>query len=154
MKYFVTFFGVGLSPKAPGTMGTLAAIPLVWLLTLMGPLAYMALTLILTLVAIVAIDRYEQMTGQHDRKEIVIDEVIGYLVTMTWLPQTWQAYAAGFVLFRILDIWKPLFIGRLDKKTKGGFGVVVDDLAAGIVASIILQVVYNQTTWLGQSLLQ
>ena len=153
MKWFVTFFGVGNSKWAPGTMGTLAAIPLVYLVQWVGPFVYMAFTLALTIVSVFIVEKYENSVTGHDRKEIVIDEVIGYLITMTWMPQTWQAYVMGFVLFRIFDIWKPLFIGQLDKRVKGGLGVVVDDVAAGVVASIIMQLIYVYTPIFGERLI-
>ena len=92
---------------------------------------------------------YEKQTGLHDSKEVVIDEVVGFLVAMTWLPLTWQAFLAAFILFRIFDIWKPLFIGQLDRKVTGGFGVVMDDVAAGLVTNVILQWVFHRTNWLG-----
>lgn len=157
MKLFLvklaTLFGVGLVPKAPGTFGTLAAIPLVWGLSLAGPLVYMAVTILLLPVAVLACEFYEQSKGGHDHKEIVIDEVLGFLITMVWMPMTWQAIVIGFVLFRVLDITKPLFIGYLDKKVQGGLGVVLDDVAAGLVASLIMQVLYTQTNWLGSQIL-
>lgn len=144
-----TLFGVGRFPKAPGTVGTLATIPIFILLTMAGPLAYMAAILLLLPVGIAACHIYEQEVGGHDHKEVVIDEVLGFLITMVWLPLTWQAILIGFILFRVLDITKPLFIGYLDRKVQGGLGVMVDDVAAGIVASLILQLLYTKTNWLG-----
>lgn len=148
-----TLFGVGRFPKGPGTMGTLAAIPLVVVLWKLGPLFYMGAVILLLLVGILACEFYEQDKGGHDHKEIVIDEVLGFLITMVWLPMTWQAIVIGFALFRLLDITKPLFIGYLDKKVQGGLGVMVDDVAAGIIASLIMQVLYTQTNWLGSQVL-
>lgn len=148
-KLFVTFFGVGLIKKAPGTWGTLATIPLVLVLSAAGPIVYMSVTVLLIAVAILACEIYEKRKGGHDHPEIVIDEVVGFLVAMTWLPMTWQALVLGFALFRVLDIWKPLPIGYLDRKVQGGLGVVIDDVAAGIIASLILQYVYTHTNWLG-----
>ncbi len=147
-----TFFGVGLIPKAPGTWGTLATIPLVVGLSMLGPFIYMAAVILIMLLGIVAADIYQRRAGGHDRQDIVIDEVIGFLITMTWLPITWQSLALGFVLFRLLDITKPFPIGYLDKKVQGGLGVVVDDMAAGIIASLILQYLYTHTNWLGVQL--
>lgn len=147
-----TFFGSGLSPKASGTVGTLAALPLVWLVSLAGPLFYMAFIIFLFPVGLWAAEMYEQSSGSHDSGEIVIDEVLGMLITMTWIPMTWQAIVLGFVLFRVLDILKPFPIGLIDKKVQGGLGVIADDVVAGIVANIALQVVYSQTTWLGVAL--
>ena len=153
LKKVATFFGVGLSPKAPGTVATVATIPLVVLLSWAGPLVYMAAIVVLLPVGILAAEIYEQDKGGHDHSEIVIDEVVGFLITMVWLPMTWQAILIGFVLFRLLDITKPLFIGYLDKKIQGGLGVMIDDIAAGIVASLIMQVLYTRTNWLGSQIL-
>lgn len=144
-----TFLGVGKSPKAPGTMGTLATIPLAALLIWAGPAYMMGFILLFTPVAVWAADRYSTALGADDPQEIVIDEVLGFLITMTWLPMTWQAFLAGFLLFRLLDIMKPFPIGYLDKKLSGGFGVMADDIAAGILANIVLQMLYSKTTWLG-----
>jgi len=72
---------------------------------------------------------------------------------MTWLPMTWQSMLFGFVLFRVLDILKPFPIGFIDKKVQGGLGVIADDVVAGLIANIALQVVYSQTNWLGARLI-
>lgn len=144
-----TFFGAGKLPKSPGTWGTLATIPLWYLLAQLHALPYMIVVLLLCVAAILIAQAYENMMGTHDSKEIVIDEVVGFLITMTWLPLTWQSLLAGFVLFRIVDIVKPPPIRQLDQKVKGGMGVVIDDIAAGIVCNIILQLIYTQTNWLG-----
>lgn len=149
LKHLATLFGVGRFPKGPGTAGTLATIPLVILLSHLGPVIYMAAVALLLPVGIMACEFYEQDNGGHDQKEIVIDEVLGFLITMVWLPMTWQAIVIGFVLFRVLDITKPLFIGLIDKKIQGGLGVMLDDVAAGVIASIVMQVLYTQTNWLG-----
>jgi phosphatidylglycerophosphatase A len=134
-----TFFGAGLSPKMPGTVGTLAAIPLWYLFYLTGPIPYMVLTFLFVIFAIFISEDYEKDLPTHDRPEIVIDEVAGFLITMTWMSPSLKYIMLGFVLFRILDIWKPQPIRTLNDKVKGGFGVVIDDVAAGIVANIILQ---------------
>lgn len=144
-----TFFGVGRLPKGPGTWGTLATIPLAVLLGWWGPLWHMLVVLLLLPLSIVSAEAYEKQASRHDAKEIVIDEVVGYLIAVTWLPFTWQSFAAGFVVFRILDILKPFPISVLDQKVKGGLGVVVDDVAAGLITNVILQVVVTQTMWLG-----
>lgn len=149
LKNLATFFGVGFFPKGPGTAGTLAAIPLVLLLSWAGPLVYMGFALLLLPLAIIAAQVYEDDKGGHDHKEIVIDEVLGFMIAMTWLPMTWKAMLAGFLLFRVLDIFKPFPIGYLDRKIPGGLGVVLDDVVAGIIASLILQYIYQHTSWLG-----
>jgi phosphatidylglycerophosphatase A len=116
----------------------------------------MAAVLLLIPLAIIAAAAYEQdhlhadSADGHDRSEIVIDEVVGFLITMVWLPMTWQSLLLGFLLFRFFDILKPFPIGYLDRKVPGGLGVVVDDIAAGIFASLILQAVYSYTSILGQ----
>jgi len=146
---FATFFYAGCSPKAPGTVGTLATIPLWYLLAQLSILPYMVIVFILSIVGILVAQAYEGMVQKHDSKEIVIDEVVGFLITMTWLPLTWQSVVFGFILFRFFDIVKPPPIRQLDKKIGGGVGVMVDDIAAGIICNIILQIVYAQTSWLG-----
>ncbi|WP_253715842.1 phosphatidylglycerophosphatase A family protein [Bdellovibrio bacteriovorus] len=152
LKQLATLFGVGRIKKAPGTWGTLATIPLVIGLNHLGPFYYMSAVALLLVVGTLACHIYEQDHEGHDHKEIVIDEVLGFLITMVWLPMTWQAILIGFVLFRVLDIGKPLFIGYLDKKVQGGLGVMLDDVAAGLVASLIMQVLYTQTNWLGSQI--
>lgn len=153
VRYIVTFFGVGYMKPAPGTWGTLATLPLALALNWLGPWWMMGAVAIITPLGIIAAENYQNQTGEHDRSEIVIDEVIGFLIAMTWLPITWQACVLGFFLFRLLDIWKPFPIGYLDRKIPGGVGVVADDIVAGIVTNIVLQLLYNQTNWLGAQIL-
>jgi len=153
-EILATWFYLGKSPKAPGTVGTLGAIPLVFLLTSLDPLIHMLAAVLLVLLAIFVASAHEAKIGVHDSGEIVIDEVVGFVIAMIWLPSTWQAYVLAFLLFRALDILKPFPIGLLDKKVQGGMGVVVDDLAAGILTNIVLQVIYTKTTWLGEMYLQ
>jgi phosphatidylglycerophosphatase A len=144
-----TFFNIGKFPKAPGTVATLATIPLWWALWHAGPIIYMIVTLILFPIGIMAAQAYEAQSATHDAKEIVIDEVVGFLITMTWLPMTWQSVVLGFVIFRFLDIVKPPPIRQFDRKVPGGLGVMLDDVAAGIIGSILMQLIYTQTNWLG-----
>ena len=106
-------------------------------------------TLLLVLFAVVIAQLHENFKGEHDSKEIVIDEIVGYLIAMTWLPLNWISLGLAFVLFRFFDILKPWPIREIDQRVGGGLGVVVDDVAAGIAASLILQVIYVQTNWLG-----
>lgn len=144
-----TLFGIGKLSKAPGTLATLATIPIWYVLAQAGPIIYMAIVFILFPVGVWASQVYENQSDSHDSKEIVIDEVVGFLITMTWMPFTWQSVLFGFLLFRFFDIVKPPPIRQLDKKIPGGFGVMVDDVAAGIISSILMQLIYNQTNWLG-----
>lgn len=144
-----TFFNIGKVPKAPGTLATVATIPLWWALSQAGPIIYMVVTILLVPLGIMAAQAYEAQSDVHDSKEIVIDEVVGFLITMVWLPMTWQSLVLGFIIFRFLDIVKPPPIRQLDKHVKGGVGVMIDDIAAGLVGSLILQLIYTQTSWLG-----
>lgn len=156
MHLIATFFYVGHSKWAPGTVATAVTLPLAWLLLSWGPFYSMVFTILLLPLSIVAAQVYETDFAQdgHDSSKIVIDEVIGFLVTMTWMPLTWQAFLAGFLLFRLLDIVKPFPISLLDRKIPGGVGVVVDDVAAGLIANIVLQILLTQTSWLGTQIIQ
>lgn len=144
-----TLFGVGRIPKAPGTWGSLATLPLCYLLLMAGPFVYMIATLVIIIIAIVAAEHFERQSQSHDSKEIVIDEVVGMLVTMTWLPSTWNSFLIAFCVFRFFDVLKPFPISYFDRKVPGGFGVVADDLVAGILGNIVLQLVLHNTAWLG-----
>jgi phosphatidylglycerophosphatase A len=123
---------------APGTVGTLGAIPLWLALARLPPAAYAVATLALLAVGIVAAGRAGRYWGVADASPIVIDEVVGYLVTMFLAPVSWQAAAAGFVLFRVFDVVKPWPASAFDR-VKSGFGVVMDDVAAGVWAWLVLR---------------
>lgn len=131
----------------------MATLPVAFALMWAGPLYHMLAVLLLFPVALMAAQTYEHVHGVHDAKAIVIDEVLGFLITMTWLPLTWQSFVLGLVLFRILDIWKPFPISALDHKVKGGLGVILDDIAAGFVANMALQWLAVNTEWLGYRVL-
>lgn len=147
--FIATCGGVGYAPKAPGTFGTLIAVPFAVALAFLPPVLAMAIIIGITMMGIQACEKFCAVSGEHDRQEIVIDEFAGYLIAVNMLPFTWQSFFAAFILFRFLDITKPLFIGRLDRNVKGGVGVMVDDLAAGLVANVLLQFAFYQTDWLG-----
>ena len=139
--HFLAFgFGAGLSPKAPGTMGTLVAVPLFLLLAYLPVYAYLALITAAFLVGIYLCGRTASDLGVHDHGGIVWDEFVGYWITMILVPVTWYWVLAGFVLFRVFDILKPFPIGWLDKKVGGGLGIMIDDVLAGVYALICLQV--------------
>jgi phosphatidylglycerophosphatase A len=123
----------GYAPVAPGTFGTLGAIPLYLALSRLGPGAYLAFTLAFSALAAYAAERAGRYWGLADASPIVIDEVAGYLLTMALVPFSWPAALAGFVLFRIFDVLKPWPASALDR-VKNGFGVVMDDLAAAVWA--------------------
>lgn len=143
IEIFATGFYLGKIPKAPGTFGTLVGIPLFLLFSYFGDMAYILLTAVSVMGAIVVADLYESQIGGHDKPEIVIDEIVGYLITMALLPVKIEWIILGFILFRFFDILKPYPISYLNDRAKGGFGVVVDDVAAGIAASILLQILYQ-----------
>lgn len=136
-----TFFYVGRIPLAPGTWGTVAAIPLYYLISISGIpyYFYILLTLIFILVSVWAAGVTEKVYRMTDPGFIVADEVCGYLVTMILVPPTVKNIILGFVLFRIFDIIKPP-PSRQMERLQGGWGVVMDDVLAGVYACIILHV--------------
>lgn len=134
-------FGSGCAPKAPGTMGTLVGVLFYLPLQMLAWPYYLAVLLLLCLAGIWLCGRTASVLGVHDHPAIVWDEIVGYLLTMVAAPSGWGWIALGFVLFRIFDIWKPWPIGLLDKELKGGFGVMADDLLAGIFSLTIMQTI-------------
>jgi phosphatidylglycerophosphatase A len=126
-----TWFGCGRVPLAPGTAGTLGAIPLFLLLRPGGPLLVLLVAAALAVIGIWAAGEVVVSTGQGDPQIVVIDEVVGVLVTLAASGPSWTNVVAGFVLFRIFDQWKPWPARKLES-LHGGFGVVMDDVAAGI----------------------
>lgn len=131
-------FGSGLSPKAPGTMGTLAAIPL-WLLLAQLPLAsYLMVVLVSAIIGVYICGAAAKTLGVHDHGGIVWDEFVGFWIAMAALPVTWTSVILGFVLFRLFDILKPWPISWLDKKVSGGFGIMIDDVIAGLAAAGVI----------------
>ena len=131
-------FGSGLAPRAPGTAGTLVAIPLYLLLQPLALHIYLPLVAILFLVGIPICAHTARRLGVHDHPGIVWDEIVGYLVTMALAPSGWLWVGLGFVLFRLFDILKPWPIQWFDSRVGGGFGIMVDDLLAGIAAAAVL----------------
>ena len=126
-----TFFGVGFIPFAPGTWGALAALPLAWLIRSgLGDAIFLALTVLFFFIGAWASNCFIDNVGRDDPGAIVIDEVVGQWMTLLWFPNDITFYIIGFFLFRIFDIFKPWPIILLDKKIKGGFGVMLDDIAA------------------------
>lgn len=133
-----TALGAGFSPYAPGTCGTLAAVPLAYGLMGLGRAWLAGGTALLTLGGIWAAGRFCEATGCHDNQRIVIDEVAGYLLSLALVPRSAINLLAAFGLFRLLDIWKPWPIRVIDRRVGGGLGVMADDLAAGALAAVIL----------------
>lgn len=133
-KGIATAGGAGYSPVAPGTCGTLVTVPLAWALSALPLWQYAVVVLAVIGIGIWAAGRADAAWGTHDSGRIVIDEVAGYLVTVALVDRAqWVPLAVGFVVFRALDILKPPPIRWLDQNLPGGFGVVIDDVAAGVL---------------------
>lgn len=147
---FLTFFYCGLSPKAPGTAGTIGGALVGWIiLQTFSTQTLFLLTILITIIAIKEIDTYEKLTNSHDDKSIVIDEVAGVWLAFTLSSNTLTQMLLSFLFFRVFDIWKPSLIGKIDLHVKGGLGVMGDDLLAGIVAGICSAGVYGFLLKLG-----
>ena len=142
-----TWWGVGFCPLAPGTVGTLAAIPLFLILSLLPLWLYLLCVLGIALLACWAAGRAEAIFGDQDHRAIVIDEVVGFLVVMIALPPTWPFLLAGFVLFRAFDIIKPPPIRFLERTVQGGYGVVLDDVLAALYAHLVLRIFFSLITF-------
>jgi len=139
--HFVSLgFGSGLSPWAPGTAGTLVAIPLYAALSLLPLWVYIGVTLMVIVLGIYTCGRTAEALHVHDAGVIVWDEVAGFLVTMTLTPFSWQGVVAGFLLFRLFDIVKPWPIRAIDQRVPGGAGIMLDDVLAGIYSLLVLYV--------------
>ena len=151
-KLFLTFGGAGLSPKAPGTVGTLASLPIgLAILYYLGMQTLFMATLAITIIGIFEINKYENVSGTHDQQHIVIDEAAGMwlslmiahstAITMTYPYAEVLAIIFSFAAFRLFDIWKPSTIGWIDRELKGGMGVMLDDVLAGIAGGLLSVVI-------------
>jgi phosphatidylglycerophosphatase A len=136
-----TGFGVGYSPIAPGTLGTLLAIPVYYFLSTISSPIYEITLIGFFFLSVWISENAEIFFGKKDDQRIVIDEMMGFLITMLWVPKTVHFIIIGFFLFRFFDILKPFPIRRLEKGLKGGYGVVLDDVIAGVYANIILYLI-------------
>jgi phosphatidylglycerophosphatase A len=149
--HFLAFgLGSGLSPVAPGTTGTMAAIPLAWLMAeyLSLPL-YLAVTLVAMVVGFWICGRSSEMLGVHDHRGIVWDEFVGYFITMIAVPQTWYWVLLGFLLFRFFDIFKPWPAKQFDASLHNGVGIMIDDVIAGLYALACMHLcIYGYNHWL------
>ena len=138
MRRFViiaaTWFGTGFSPFASGTVGTLGAIPFYLMLAMLPLPLYLLTAVAFTMFACWVAEQAGPIWGEHDSGKIVIDEVAGFLVTMIAIPPGWLSVTVGFLMFRLFDILKPQPARWFDRSLKNGYGVVLDDIAAGIYA--------------------
>lgn len=151
-KLFLTFFGSGLAPKAPGTVGTIASLPVgLAVLYYLGMESLFMLTFAVTIIAIFEINKYEKLTGEHDQKEIVIDEAVGMwlalmiahstAITLSYAYVEVLAVVLSFGAFRFFDIAKPSTIGWIDREVSGGKGVMGDDILAGIAGGLLTSLI-------------
>ena len=137
--FFATGFGTGYIPKAPGSFGTAAGILIYWyLLSGLPPLLYSAVTLILVIAGIFISTEAEKLFFRKDDQRIVIDEIAGIIISLIFLPVNAYLAIAGYVIFRILDIYKLPFIKKL-QALPSGIGIMFDDITSGIITNVILQ---------------
>jgi phosphatidylglycerophosphatase A len=138
--YFIAFgLGSGAVPFAPGTFGTLMAIPFYLLLQPLPIIAYLVFVIGFIAFSSWISDRVSREIQVHDHPGMCIDEFTGFFVTMVHAPLGWQWVVLGFLLFRLFDIWKPWPISVIDEKVQGGFGMVLDDIVAGLFAMVVIQ---------------
>ncbi|WP_439107111.1 phosphatidylglycerophosphatase A family protein [Congregibacter sp.] len=131
-------FGSGLAPKAPGTVGTLAALPLYWLMASQPLWIYSLIVIAAALLGIWICDRASAALKVHDHPGIVWDEFVGVWIALWAVPAEPLWIVAGFLVFRVFDIVKPWPIGWLDQHARGGFGIMIDDIVAGVLACLTL----------------
>lgn len=142
--HFLAFgFGSGLAPFAPGTVGTLAAVPLYLMLEQLSLPLYLLMVAVAFFVGVWICGVSGRELGVHDHGGIVWDEFVGFWITMAAAPSGWGWIVVGFLLFRLFDIWKPWPIRWADRRVSGGLGVMLDDLIAGIYAALFLQLSAN-----------
>jgi len=136
-----TWGGVGFLPLMPGTWGALAALPLWYHLAQTGPWGYGLGVAALIILGLWVAGPAQEILGRTDHPAIVVDEVAGLLITLAGVPPTWEHAVMGLVIFRALDILKPFPIRRLGEGGKGGLEVMADDVAAGVIGRLVLEVV-------------
>ncbi|MCW8827733.1 MAG: phosphatidylglycerophosphatase A [Gammaproteobacteria bacterium] len=145
-RFLALGFGAGLAPLAPGTFGTLAAVPLYLLMQSLPAGYYLAMLLLTFLLGIWLCDVTARQLGVHDHPGIVWDEFVGYWITMFAAPAGWLWIVLGFALFRIFDVLKPWPIRWIDRRVGGGFGIMLDDVLAGVFGLAVLQLL---AWWIG-----
>ena len=138
---FLAFgFGSGLSPIAPGTMGTLVAVPFIFVLKSLGGPGFWVAVVLAFLLGVQLCGSVSRKLGVHDHGGIVWDEMVGYWISAAFIPLQWPWLLAAFLLFRLFDILKPWPIRQLDRKVSGGFGIMIDDVVAAIFTVLVLGV--------------
>ena len=152
-KLFLTFFGFGLLPKAPGTWGSIAGTVVAYfVLYFLSSTTLFLASILLFLISISVIDDFEKKVNSHDESFIVIDEVAGVWLAVAISGATISQLILSLVLFRVLDIKKPSIIGRIDRNVKGGLGVMGDDMVAGFFAGLISAIIYGAAIKFGITL--
>ena len=156
--FFLTVGYSGLAPKAPGTVGTIVSLPIgVAILAYLGPETLFLAALLLTLAGVKAVNRYQETSNTHDDGRIVIDELVGMWLALSIAPGIFTPFnellvldngmliqiVLSFALFRYFDITKPSIIGRIDREAPGGYGVMFDDVLAGIAAGIATAIIWQ-----------
>ena len=136
-----SWFGVGRLPLAPGTWGTLGAVPLALIISYFGPIPAVISLAVIILLAVWTSGISQKLLGKDDPPEVVIDEVAGYFVTIFLLPISWWSFILGFLLFRVFDIFKPFPIRMIHKKVRGGIGICLDDIVAGVYANVCIRLI-------------
>ena len=139
-------FGAGLSPWAPGTVGTLVAVPIYLLLSPLPFWLYALLILSMIGAGVWACGAAARDSGSEDPSAIVWDEIVGFLVAMMAAPAGLAWIIAGFLLFRAFDIFKPWPVGAVDKRVRGGFGIMLDDIIAGLTTFALLKLLAMMVT--------
>lgn len=140
-------FGSGLAPKAPGTFGTLMAVPLYLLLQMLELPVYLGVVVLVSVAGVFICGHSSRLMGLHDHPAIVWDEFAGFFITMIAVPFDWLWIIVGFLLFRLFDILKPWPIKAIDMKVNGGLGIMLDDIVAGILAAVCLQLIILATQY-------
>jgi phosphatidylglycerophosphatase A len=141
INFLATGARVGDLPKMPGTFGTLWGIPIVYLLSCYPPYVYIAALAVFFIAASFISGAAEKNFGESDPGRIIIDEILGFMVAFFLIPFTLINVIIVFLLFRFFDILKPFPIKQLDRRVKGGFGIVLDDAVAGIFANIVMHII-------------
>ncbi len=133
-------FGSGLSPFASGTFGTLAAIPFYYYMQSLSIAYYLMMVALTFALGVYICDVTSKALGVHDHGAIVWDEFVGYFITMIAVPSGWAYIVVGFFMFRVFDVFKPWPIHILDEKVSGGFGIMIDDVLAGVYALVCIHI--------------
>jgi phosphatidylglycerophosphatase A len=141
VHFFSLGFGSGLVPRAPGTAGTLVGVLLYLSIGTLHWVYYLSLVVLLFIAGIWICAYTTKALNVADHPAIVWDEIVGYLATMAFAPPGWMWIIAGFISFRVFDIWKPWPIGMIDRQLKGGIGIMMDDVVAAIFSLTLLQII-------------